>query len=472
VFSPLAPFDVFWAGISPVLAFLIRDGAIYRVDSVAIYCAVALFASLAAFQWFRISSPILEFFSFHDAYTVAKACLTTAALTAVTLFLLNRLEDAPRAVPVIHFLILGCGLIAVRALQRFRRAHYDAQVNQRTFDEIENILIVGATRPARFFMALLEEFSFYDRRIIAIVDERPSLRHRTLNGYPIVGASENLAEIVDEYTTHGIEIGTVVIAIHPKELPEKISAVIRNVCNTKGISIEWLHEKFSFEHLAAPEGRVSGADSHVERVRVTRGPYWKLKRLLDFSVSIALMITLAPLTVLVAVLVWLDVGLPLVFWQQRLGQFGHPLRIYKFRTMRNSLKNGHALPESARISLLGRLLRRSRLDEIPQLFNILNGTMSLVGPRPLLPIDQPKQFRNRLQVPPGLTGLAQINGGTLLSPEEKDALDEWYVQHMSPTLDVKILFRTLLVILRGERRDESIISMAVADKDQIQQSMH
>src|SRR4051794_30055291 len=170
VFSRLAPFDCFWAGVSPILAFLIRDGAINRIDSVAVYCAIALVSSLISFQWFKISSPILEFFSFHDAFTVAKACLTTAALTAVVLFVFTRLDDAPRSVPVIHFLILGGGLIAVRALARLTDSRPEVGINQPSIETIENILVVGAPRPAWFFSKMVEEFTAYDRRIVAILD--------------------------------------------------------------------------------------------------------------------------------------------------------------------------------------------------------------------------------------------------------------------------------------------------------------
>src|ERR1043165_7653963 len=130
LFSRLSPFDCFWAGVSPILAFLIRDGAINRIDIVIIYCATALAASLIAFQWFKISSPISEFFSFHDAFTVAKACLTTTALTAVVLFVFTRLDEAPRSVPVIHFLLLGGGLIAVRALARLSDMQPKSSINQ------------------------------------------------------------------------------------------------------------------------------------------------------------------------------------------------------------------------------------------------------------------------------------------------------------------------------------------------------
>ena len=114
VFSRIGPFDVMWAGVSPILAFYIRDGAFNRIDAVVSYGLVALVVSLIVFQWFKISSPLTNFFSMRDALTVAAACLTAVALTTVILFIFTRLEEAPRSIPIIHFLILGFGLIGVR----------------------------------------------------------------------------------------------------------------------------------------------------------------------------------------------------------------------------------------------------------------------------------------------------------------------------------------------------------------------
>jgi len=464
VFSRLTPFDCFWAAVSPVLAFLIRDGAINRVDSVTIYCAIALVASLIAFQWFKISSPIPAFFSFHDAFVVTKACLTTIALTAVVLFVFTRLDDAPRSVPVIHFLVLGGGLIGVRALARLTDTRHEAGGPQPGL-VAENILIVGATRPAWLFSKMVEEFASYERRIVAILDERPSLRNRTLNGYSIVGSPANLSRIIDEYATHGVEIGKVVMAAHPKDLSGAMWIDVCEACKARDIPIDWLHEKFSLPQA----DNVNSADAVVEDAGIAAAfadrSYWKVKRALDVIFALAMIVILAPLTILVAALVLIDVGVPVVFWQQRIGQFGRPLHLYKFRTMRSSFdRRGRPIPESERLSLLGRLLRRNRLDEIPQLINILKGSMSLIGPRPLLPVDQPKEIRYRLQVRPGITGLAQINGGTLLSPEEKDALDEWYVLHASVLLDAKIVLRTVWVIVRGERRNEPEIAKAIVNR--------
>ena len=114
IFSRIAPFDVVWAGASPVLAFLIRDGAIVHFDAVVRYGCVAVVISFIVFQWFKISSPLPNFFSMRDAITVAAACLTAVALTTVILFIFTRLDEAPRSIPIMHFLILGFGLIGVR----------------------------------------------------------------------------------------------------------------------------------------------------------------------------------------------------------------------------------------------------------------------------------------------------------------------------------------------------------------------
>ena len=154
-----------------------------------------------------------------------------------------------------------------------------------------------------------------------------------------------------------------------------------------------------------------------------------------------------------------------MFWQQRVGYLGRPLRVYKFRTMRSLFDHkGQLNPEAERLSLLGRLLRRNHLDEILQLFNVLMGGMSLVGPRPLLPVDQPSDIRLRLQVRPGLTGLAQISGGTSLSVDEKSAIDEWYIRHASLWLDIKIILRTIWVMVRGNPRNYTQISEALAER--------
>jgi lipopolysaccharide/colanic/teichoic acid biosynthesis glycosyltransferase len=466
LFSHVAPFDLIWATASPVLAFLIRDGAIKSLDDVVLYAGVALVISVIVFQAFRISASLPGFFSIHDAITVGKAAGVTVALCAACLFVFTRLDYAPRSVPIIHFLLLLCGLIGVRAWKRLTVKPRAARAEAPGDAELDSVIVIGATRLAWLYSQMLEELSAPSRRIVAIVDERPQFAHRTLDGHPILGGPDELARIIDEYATHGVSISKVVMAVHPRHLTAETRRKLRALCEDRAISIEDLHDTFALLPASPGESEnpllgVVDPDGAAALAR----PYWKIKRAIDVVVALAAMMVFAPLALMVTGLVLIDVGVPIVFWQQRIGHLGRPVRVYKFRTMRSTFdRAGKPIPEAERLSALGRLLRANHLDEFPQLFNILTGSMSLVGPRPLLPVDQPSNVRFRLNVRPGLTGLAQISGGTLLSEEEKGAIDDWYVQHASLFVDLKIIVRTLLVVLRGNPRDDTQISAALAER--------
>ena len=134
----------------------------------------------------------------------------------------------------------------------------------------------------------------------------------------------------------------------------------------------------------------------------------------------------------------------------------------KFRTYAAPFdRNGVAIPAADQLSRLGKFMRATRFDEIPQLLNILVGDMSLIGPRPLLPKDQPADPSIRLLARPGITGWAQINGGNSVTPEEKEALDAWYVEHATPLVDMKILAHSLIIAATGERFDRAAIAQAL-----------
>ena len=162
-------------------------------------------------------------------------------------------------------------------------------------------------------------------------------------------------------------------------------------------------------------------------------------------------------------IVVLDLGAPVVFWQERIGQNGRKFLLYKFRSFRAPFdRAGATVPSDRRASRIGQVIRKSRLDEIPQLWNVVRGEMALIGPRPLLPIDQPADPSTRLLVRPGITGWAQVNGGTALTAEEKDALDSWYIRHASPILDLQVAWRTIRRFGQGERSDAAAIEQAIA----------
>lgn len=176
------------------------------------------------------------------------------------------------------------------------------------------------------------------------------------------------------------------------------------------------------------------------------------KRLLDLTLTIPALIILSPALVIIALLVRVKLGTPVIFRQQRPGWHGQPFTIMKFRTLTNTRNaQGKLLPDAERITPFGKFLRRSSLDELPELLNIVKGEMSLVGPRPLLMAYlnkySPRQMR-RQDVRPGLTGWAQVNGRNGLTWEEKFNLDVWYVEHYSLGLDIKIILMTLWKVLK------------------------
>jgi lipopolysaccharide/colanic/teichoic acid biosynthesis glycosyltransferase len=175
---------------------------------------------------------------------------------------------------------------------------------------------------------------------------------------------------------------------------------------------------------------------------------------LDATLAAVGLVILSPVFVLLAGIVRLSLGSPVLFRQSRPGLAGRPFTMLKFRTMREALNGqGELLPDEQRLGRIGRILRAASLDELPELWNVLKGDMSLVGPRPLLmeylPLYSKDQAR-RHEVRPGITGWAQVNGRNAQSWEERFALDIWYVDHRSSCLDLRILWRTILKVFARE----------------------
>lgn len=179
-----------------------------------------------------------------------------------------------------------------------------------------------------------------------------------------------------------------------------------------------------------------------------------MKRLFDVIVASLVLFLASPLLLFGALLVSFSMGRPVLFRQIRPGYRGHPFMLYKFRTMRDTFDaNGQPLSDAERLTRWGMLLRRTSIDELPQLMNVLKGDMSIVGPRPLLmeylPLYSPEQMR-RHEVKPGITGWAQVNGRNALRWEERFRLDVWYVDHRSFWVDMKILLLTIRKVLVRE----------------------
>lgn len=178
------------------------------------------------------------------------------------------------------------------------------------------------------------------------------------------------------------------------------------------------------------------------------------KRIFDVLLSVTIIVLTLPLVLFGALVVWLSMGRPVLFQQMRPGYKGRPFMLYKFRTMRDACDAaGRVLPDAERLTKWGSLLRRTSIDELPQLFNVLRGDMSIVGPRPLLmeylPLYSAEQMR-RHDVRPGITGWAQVNGRNALTWDERFRLDVWYVDHCSFRQDLRILLLTVRKVLVRE----------------------
>ncbi|MBE7101566.1 sugar transferase [Bacillus cereus] len=179
-----------------------------------------------------------------------------------------------------------------------------------------------------------------------------------------------------------------------------------------------------------------------------------MKRLFDLLVSFSLLLILSLPILIVAILVRVKLGSPIIFKQQRPGLYEKTFHLYKFRTMTDARdNNGELLPDQIRLTSFGKILRKYSLDELPQLINVVKGNISLVGPRPLLmgylPLYSNEQAK-RHHVKPGITGWAQVNGRNSISWDEKFKLDVWYVENQSFLLDLKILYLTFSKVLKSE----------------------
>jgi lipopolysaccharide/colanic/teichoic acid biosynthesis glycosyltransferase len=452
-----AVFDVIWAAASPAIAIYFRDADLFfppRLDVTLVYCLISFGFALGAFLLFRIRDGMADYFSVHDALDVAKAVVAAELLTILVLFTVTRLEGIPRSTPIIHALILAAGLVFARTLVRMLKTER-REIALPASTAAEHIIMIGSTKLTSLYMKLVEAYSPRTRRVIAILDDNPQLIGRSVAGTRIMGPLLHLEPIIHEFADHGIHADRVVVGGDPEMLSVEQFDQIDRICAKYEIQLEFVPRLVGLSDLQDNPPAVA-AKTAQEATSYNISRFFRVKRIIDLAVGLLLLVLLLPIFLIVAGLVLLDVGSPVFFWQQRVGMNGQNFLLHKFRTLKSSFDwRGHAIPDSERLSWVGSLLRKCRLDELPQLLNVLVGDMSLIGPRPLLPRDQPSDPGLRLMVRPGITGWAQVNGGKLLTSAEKKVLDEWYVQNASFWLDLRICAKTVFVIFRGERQNQA-----------------
>jgi lipopolysaccharide/colanic/teichoic acid biosynthesis glycosyltransferase len=319
------------------------------------------------------------------------------------------------------------------------------------------VLLYGCGPMASLFVGAVQSVPATDMRVVGIIDDTGVPRGRYVHNVPVLGAPKDLDRIVAELAVQGIQPQRLVMTRPGAGLASEVRSFIEHCRARYGLEPHFLPDM-----LGVPGGEVASdvarAASFCER------PYFRARRPVEVSVSLLALLLLTPLLVLIALAVFVDQGRPILFRQVRPGRSMRPFTLYKFRTMRGPCdRQGVALPDRERISLLGRTLRRTRLDELPQLFNVLRGEMSFIGPRPLLPNHQPAWVTERIGVRPGITGWAQVHGGQRLSVEEKVALDAWYIRNASPWIDLRIVCRTLKMMVLGKELDRLESEHARAD---------
>jgi len=448
-------FDVAWALISPLLALWVRNAPVLNkpegLSTVAFYCAIAFVSSLVAFLVFRTRDGMTHLFSVNDALDVTKAVLLSEFFTCIALFSLTRLDGIPRSTPLIHALILTAGLLSARAFVRMSYADRDAAPNlQLKASSVEHIILIGSNKLSAIYIDFLRAYAPDCHRIIAVLDDRTEMVGRSIAGVRVLGRTIDLLPIINEFKEHGIRTDRIIIGGDSAFFSNEMMAQITHICGEYEIDLNYVAQLVGLTTLRAP-ARDQTTQEDINRIVFSPSSYFRLKHLVDFSLSLLLIAVLLPIFLIIAVMVLLDVGSPIFFWQRRVGINGQGFHMHKFRTLKPACDD-QGRPTTDRVSWIGALLRKSRLDELPQLLNVLVGDMSLVGPRPLLPHDQPSDSAVRLMVRPGITGWAQIHGGKLITPEEKNALDAWYVRNASWWLDLKIIGKTIVFMFGGEQR--------------------
>jgi lipopolysaccharide/colanic/teichoic acid biosynthesis glycosyltransferase len=462
----LSLWDLFWALVSPILALYLRDvDPHFDADwsAVVYYWVLSGGFAILAFFAFRLQDGMTRYFSVHEALDIAEAVLFAELMTFAVLFTLTRLDGIPRSIPLVHGLLLAVGLLAARVFVRIMASEDNEPPEHQC--RRERIILIGANRFASSFIQLLKAYAPQQQRVIAVLDENAAMIGRAISGVQILGAPHELEAIISEFAIHGISTDRVVIAGEVDFLSSPVLHELERICKKRQIELTFLPRM-----IGVSERKPTNAPAVISKP-VASGPsfalppLFRLKRWIDIVGSLTLIVLLFPLLMLAGLLVLLDVGRPIFFWQERLGWKGRSFLIYKFRTLRAPFDSaGRPALGSRQPSAVGRFLRAARLDELPQLLNVLFGEMSLIGPRPLLPEDQPANTSIRLSVRPGISGWAQINGAKLVTKEQKEELDEWYVRNASLWLDFWIMMMTIKMVLRGRVSSQEIS----ADIEQVQ----
>jgi lipopolysaccharide/colanic/teichoic acid biosynthesis glycosyltransferase len=409
---------------------------------------------------------------------VVAASVLIVSCTVALGFIVNRLEGLARSLPIIEGVLIVAALVGARVFARLhhagrRKSQVVRNVAPAAAGATENVLVVGINRLSELYLRAVTDLGEGQIKIAGLLGSNPHHVGRLLQEHAVLGRPEDVAPILKDLEVHGVFVSRIVVTVALEKLSPPAREALLSVERDSDIKLEFFAEHIGLgrgsdripRSAEAPASTGDDTGTGTFDVGDLTGlkprRYWRVKRAIDVLGAAGAIVVLSPLMLVISVLVALDVGLPVVFWQQRPGAGGLPFRLFKFRTMASPHDSaGGRVADAQRLSIIGRFLRRTRLDELPQLYNVLIGEMSFIGPRPLLPVDQFPALSARLAVRPGLTGWAQIKGGRELTASDKAALDIWYLKHASLAVDLAIMAGTVRMIATGERTDRRAIRAA------------
>lgn len=465
-------FDLLCVCIALVAALYLRHGIPLIVEGkpedIYLPLMVTLVSALVVFPLMRLHVTMWRHTSTSELADIIIAVGLVVLITNSSLFLISRLHMMPRSVPPMHWALavgmMGGARVLVRKLLKSARDGINDTATAK-----QHVIVVGVCQTAELYLQFIKRIARDSIVVEGFVDSDVNLAGRMFQRHKVLGTPGQLPELLEQLRVHGVHIRQIVLARLIDDLPKEDKKILQAMKREGLIDLVHFAKHMGPQIQPAPKTDTDDFYQHMEAVEenayvAPSGYYPYVKRAFDVTIGVALTLLLFPLIVLVCMIVALDVGFPLIFWQQRPGRHGKPFRLYKFRTMRHAGRRRdedrliHKSGDEMRTSITGKLLRRLRLDELPQLCHIITGTMSFVGPRPLLPEDQPIGGEIRLSIRPGVTGWAQIHGGDALSPEEKLVLDVWYIRHMSLLLDLRILLRSVIVVFKKDAPTYHVIA--------------
>ena len=472
--------DVLLVAAATILAVMLRGDFLTTIEDKFItlvpYICISLGAAFIVFFAGGLDRTPWRYSSVGDHLQIIILTGLVVLLALVVTFVVNRLDGVARSLPVLQGGLIVSMLVSARGAARFwyaRQIHANGCVNGPPH---ETVLVVGVNAITELFLLSVNEFASQRLQVAGVLAEEPTMRGRAIQQKPVLGTVEELQDILRSLEVHGVAVDRIVVATAAHRLRPRALETLLEAEKSSDIVVQFLSEQLGFEDISQTPSVLSGQEPgkravgrlenliDVDHANSTGNSFRLRKRMVDVFGAAFLIFTLTPVAVLVTFIVALDVGFPLIFWQQRPGLHGRPFKLYKFRTMRAPHdEHQRRIPDDQRSSAFGQIMRRTRLDELPQLYNVLVGDMSLVGPRPLLPCDQPADYAARLSVRPGITGWAQVNGGRIISPSDKWILDVWYAHNAAFVLDLKILLSTIKLVFLGDRINTEAVNQARSD---------